>query len=210
MALVETTATGGGVWLTIAELARRKGISKQAAAKRVDKLERDGLISTRRNGRNREIELATYDRVVGQVGDAAKEQAAETRRELTGQGASEGNGSGLRDAQTERAKYDAQLKALDLAERQGQLIAVRGEHGLEAALLKVTEMLIRDLNAPMNWVGEIADAAREGEPAIRRLMRKKVRELRQTVADHLAELGGEAAEAEKTGIQIDLMFGDEQ
>jgi hypothetical protein len=134
----------------------------------------------------------------------AKEIGAETKRD---EGAPEAN-SGYRDAQTERAKYDAQLKALDLAERQGQLIPLRGEHGLETALVRVTEALLRDLGAPLNWVSEILEASREGEPALRRVLRNKVREQRTAMAQTLAKLAGEAAEAEKAGLQVDFMFGE--
>ncbi|OWV94256.1 hypothetical protein ATY81_12455 [Rhizobium sp. R72] len=194
----------GGVWITVAELARRKGVSKQTAAEKVNRLEDEGRITTRREGRRRLVELATYDRAIGVVGDAAKEIGAETKRD---DGADPAN-SGLRDAQTERAKYDAQLKALDLAERQGQLVALRGEHGLETALVRVTEALLRDLGAPLNWVSEILEASREGEPALRRVLRNKVRDQRTAMAQTLAKLAGEAAEAEKAGLQVDFMFGE--
>jgi hypothetical protein len=43
---------------------------------------------------------------------------------------------------------------------------------------------------------------------MRRLMRKKIREQRAKIAESLAALAGEAAEAEKAGLQIDLMFGE--
>lgn len=208
MTSVDTQQGDAGVWVTIAELARRKGISKQAASKRVDRLEKDGHLSTRRNGRNREVELATYDHVVGQVGDAFKEQAAETGRDIRGE-QQQPQQSGLRDAQTDRARYDAQLKALELAERQGLVVPLRGEHGLETGLVKVTEALIRDLGAPLNWVSEIMQAAAQGEGALRRLLRNKVRDQRATMAQNLAKLAGEAAEAEKSGIQVDFMFGEE-
>lgn len=200
----QTAPEAGGVWITVAELARRKGVSKQTAAEKVNRLEGEGRIVTRRDGRKRLVELATYDRAIGAVGDGAREIGAETKRDQAG----EQPGNQLRDAQTEKARYDAQLKALELAERQGQVVPLRGEHGLERALISVTEKLLRDLNAPMNWVSEIMAAASESESAVRRLMRKKIREQRAQIAENLAQLGGEAAEAEKGGIQIDLMFGE--
>ena len=74
-------ADGGGVWITCAELANRKGVSRQAVAKRVSQLERDGKIATRREGKNRLVDLAAYDRAVGEVGDAIREQTASGPRE---------------------------------------------------------------------------------------------------------------------------------
>ena len=216
MAAVETGAADVGVWLTIAELARRKGVSKQAATKRVNRLVEEGRLNVRAEGRNRLVELATYDRLVGQVGDAFKEQAAATVRETRAeksprqQTLEEVTQPGLRDAQTERAKYEARLKALDFAERTGQVVPLKGEHGIEGALIKVSDQVVRDLGQPMQWVDEIMEAARKGEPHVRRLLRTKIADLRRTVAEHLLALSGEAAQAESDGIQVDIHFeGDD-
>jgi DNA-binding IscR family transcriptional regulator len=194
-----------GVWVTVAELARRKNITRQTASERVARLEKDGLIQTRIEGRSRMVELATFDRLVGQTGNAFREQGQVSKREAA-EPAPITAGGALRDAQSERAQYEAKLKALDLAERTGQLVPVRGENGIETALVKVTEAIVRDLGTPMNWVSEIMETAREGEPALRRLLRRKIFELRQSIANRLTEIAGEAAEAEKPGVQVDIDF----
>lgn len=216
MAAVETGAADVGVWLTIAELARRKGVSKQAATKRVNRLVEEGRLNVRAEGRNRLVELATYDRLVGQVGDAFKEQAAATVRETRAEKSprqptlEEVTQPGLRDAQTERAKYEARLKALDFAERTGQVVPLKGEHGIEGALIKVSDQVVRHLGQPMQWVDEIMEASRKGEPQLRRLLRSKVAELRRAIAEDLLKISGEAAQAEADGIQIDIHFeGDD-
>lgn len=217
MVSVETDTADAGVWLTIAELARRKGVSKQAATKRVNRLEEEGKLTVRVEGRNRFVELATYDRIVGQVGDVFKEQAAATSRHMRSGSRDEKPSkeedpqqSGLRDAQTMRAGYEAKLKALDFAERTGQLVPLKGEHGIESALIKISDQLVRDLGQPMKWVDEIMEASRKGEPQVRRLLRVKIAELRRTVAEHLLALSGEATQAEADGIQIDIHFeGDD-
>ena len=213
MESVETGTADGGVWLTIAELARRKGVSKQAATKRVNRLVEEGRLTVRAHGRNRLVELATYDRIVGQVGDGFKEQAAITSRAIRGEPTRKDEDlqqSGLRDAQTLRAGYEAKLKALDFAERTGQLVPLKGEHGIEGALIKISDQLVRDLGQPMQWVDEIMEASRKGEPQVRRLIRVKIAELRRTVAEHLLTLSGEAAQAELDGVQIDIHFeGDD-
>ncbi|MBB4590181.1 DNA-binding Lrp family transcriptional regulator [Rhizobium leguminosarum] len=207
--LFETTAASSpgsdGVWLTIAELAKRKGISRQSASERINRLEQDGLIATRRVGRSRQVELATFDRAVGQTGNAFREQGAETKRETTEQPT-----AALRDAQTQRAQYESKLKALDYAERTGQLVPIKGDHGVETALVKATEVIIRELGAPLNWVSEILDTVRDGEPALRRLLRKKIHKQREVIAARLTAVAGEAAEAEKVGVQVDLDFGGEE
>jgi hypothetical protein len=213
MAAVETGAADVGVWLQIAELARRKGVSKQAVAKRVNKLVEEGKLTVRSDGRKRLVELATYDRIVGQVGDGFKEQAAATvreSREPTTGAEPDPQQSGLRDAQTLRAKYEANLKALDFAERTGQVVPLKGEHGIEGALIKVSDQVVRHLGQPMQWVDEIMEASRKGEPQLRRLLRSKVAELRRAIAEDLIKLSGEAAQAEAEGIQIDIHFeGDD-
>ncbi|TCA02734.1 winged helix-turn-helix domain-containing protein [Rhizobium leguminosarum] len=207
--LFETTAASSpgsdGVWLTIAELAKRKGISRQSASERINRLEQDGLIATRRDGRSRLVELATFDRAVGQTGNAFREQGAETKRETTEQPT-----AALRDAQTQRAQYESKLKALDYAERTGQLVPIKGDHGVETALVKATEVIIRELGAPLNWVSEILDTVRDGEPALRRLLRKKIHKQREVIAARLTAVAGEAAEAERVGVQVDLDFGGEE
>ncbi|MGO7901588.1 winged helix-turn-helix domain-containing protein [Rhizobium ruizarguesonis] len=207
--LFETTAASSpgsdGVWLTIAELAKRKGISRQSASERINRLEQDGLIATRRDGRSRLVELATFDRAVGQTGNAFREQGAETKRETP-----EPPTAALRDAQTQRAQYESKLKALDYAERTGQLVPIKGDHGVETALVKATEVIIRELGAPLNWVSEILDTVRDGEPALRRLLRKKIHKQREVIAARLTAVAGEAAEAERVGVQVDLDFGGEE
>ncbi|MBX5082153.1 winged helix-turn-helix transcriptional regulator [Rhizobium lentis] len=208
-----SSATGtDGVWLTVAELAKRKGISRQSASERIDRLERDGLIATKRDGRSRLVELATFDRVVGQTGNAFREQGAQTKREMaeTQPAAQPPVSAALRDAQTERAQYESKLKALDYAERTGQLVAIKGEHGVETALVKATEAIIRELGAPFNWVSEILETVREGEPALRRLLRRKIHEQREAIATRLAAVAGEAAEAERIGVHADIDFGGEE
>jgi DNA-binding transcriptional ArsR family regulator len=195
----------GGLWITVAELAQRKGLTRQTVAERVNRLEEEGRISTRREGRSRLVELAAYDRAVGAVGDAAKEIGAQTKRD---EGSSEN--SGLRDAQTERAKYEARLKALDFAERSGLVIPVKGENGIEGALIKICDQVLRDLGTPMQWVDDLMDASRKGEPHLRRVIRTKIAEQRKLVAEHLMALAGEAAQAEADGVNINIHFdGDE-
>ncbi|MBD9445771.1 MULTISPECIES: winged helix-turn-helix domain-containing protein [unclassified Rhizobium] len=201
-----------GVWLTIAELAKRKGISRQSASERINRLEQDGLIATRHVGRSRMVELATFDRVVGQTGNAFREQGAQTKREASEPQSSATTpvSAALRDAQTERAQYESKLKALDYAERTGALVPIKGEHGVETALVKATEAILREMNAPLNWVNEILETVREGEPALRRLLRRKIHEQREAIAARLTAVAGEAAEAERSGVQVDLDFGGEE
>jgi DNA-binding transcriptional MerR regulator len=189
------------VWISIKDLAALKGVSKQAISQRVKNLEAEGLIEVRQNGRFREVDLVSYDLAVGQTGSILKEQAAATRRDEQREPA----GSALRDAQTRRAIYETRLKALDYEERIGNLVPVRGENGMEAAIIKVCEVIIRDVGSPLNWVSEIIEAARQGEPALRRLMRRIIHDQRASIAAHLSEI----AVAEAGPFEIDIRPPDD-
>ncbi len=206
MAIVTEPQGGeGGVWITVTELARLKGVSKQTIAEKVNRLESEGRLTTRREGKKRLVELAAFDFAVGQVGDAFKELAVETGRGFR----SDASAAGLRDAQTDRARYDAQLKALELAERKGLVVPLRGEHGLETGLATVAELIVRDLGAPMDWVGVIMQAANLGENAVRTLLREKIREQRAAIAQSLMKLAGDANDATADGFEIDLSLEEE-
>ena len=192
------------VWMTVAELARVKGVQRQSLSERIARIERDGAIVTKRNGRSRLVDVAAYDRAVGQIGDAFREQAAATRLSNTEPAAPK-----LRDAQTDKLNYEARLKALDLAERTGKVVPRMGEKGVETALVKITDVLLRIFGNPMEWTPELMDAARKGEPEVRRLIRAKIREQRELASQALLRLAG-AAEAEdaSTGVYIDIDFED--
>ncbi|QKV20253.1 winged helix-turn-helix domain-containing protein [Oricola thermophila] len=182
-------ADDGGVWITVAELAKRKGVSRQAAAKRVASLEAAGKIETRKRGRSRLVELAAYDRAVDEVGDAAKESAAETTRQPAS--------PALRDHQAERAKYEARLKALDLAERERKLLPIDGEHGIEAAATRIGVALAKSFDGLARYADDIAAAvSKEGTTGARRVLKDIARSERQKIADMLAAIAsvGEAAE----------------
>jgi DNA-binding transcriptional ArsR family regulator len=183
-----------GVWLTCAELARRRNVSRAAITKRVNQLEQDGKITTRREGRSRLVELATFDRAIGETGDAFKEASAETKREV---------GSihkPLRDAQTERARYEAKMKGLDLAERQRDLLPIKGEHGIEAALVAVAIVITREIEKLANIADEIAIAtARDGVAGARRILKEEIRKCRSRIADALNEVTAKGREAEAQG-----------
>jgi DNA-binding Lrp family transcriptional regulator len=196
-------AAVGVIWLSMSELARQKGIKRQSLHERINRLERDGLIVSRRKGRSRHIDVAAYDRAVGQVGDEFKEQSADTRRDepLT-------NSPKLRDAQADKAVYDARLKALDYGERIGNLVPRRGEHGIETALIKISEVILLDMGDPINWASDMMEAARKSEHDLRRLLRQRVHELREKIAKRLLTLASEAESDSAGGVQVNIDFED--
>lgn len=191
----EDVGSGGSVaWVSISEIARRKGLHRDSVRERVDRLVEKGLLQTRKEGRSRLVDLAAYDRAIGEAGDAYKEAAAETKREAPAAH------KPLRDAQTERAQYEARLKALDLAERQGSVLPVKGDHGIEAALVRCGEVITREIDRFIDAAEDIAIAtAKDGVSGARRVLKEEIRKRRSRIADALAEVISKGREAERTG-----------
>jgi hypothetical protein len=171
-----------GLWESVAEVARRKGITRQSLNERVDRLVSEGLIKVRRDGRSKLINVAEFDRVVGEVGDAVKEGAAATRAD---DGDAEKNPA-LRDHQARAAQYTADLKFLDLEERLGRLVPVAE---VEDAAAKCAEATVRIIDRLPTYADAIAAAVGKDGPAGARAKLKEIaRELRSGIAEAHGEL----------------------
>jgi DNA-binding MarR family transcriptional regulator len=203
--MIPDDAGAGGVWVTCADLARRRGVSRAAITKRVNKLVADGLIAVREDGASRLVDVVSFDRAIGETGDAIKEQAAATRKAAAG-GAAGKPGAAMRDAQTERAQYEARMKALDLAERERQVLPIKGPHGIEAAAIRIATVLARDLDGMAARADEVATAvSREGVAGARRVLKEIAFRMRQSLAASLAEIAADGEAAEREGpIEADL------
>jgi hypothetical protein len=175
-----------GLWLSISEVARLKGKSRQAIAKRVAALVAHGLLDARpgKNG-TKLINLAQFDRAVGEVGDAIKEGAAETRAEIEAV-----ESPALRDHQARAAQYAADLKFLDLEERLGALVPVVE---VEEAAAKCAEATVRIIDRLPTYADSIASAVGKDGPAGARAKLKEItREIRQAIAEAHGELARKA------------------
>lgn len=198
---LELTTDDDGVWLPITEIARRKGVSKQALSKRVKSLEADGKVKVRRQGQRVLVDLVEYDRAVGDFGDASREAAAETvravRRGLPG--TVDPSSNGLRDVQLERARYDARMRALDYAERTGQLVPVRGPNSVEDAMVEAAAAILRSLDITMKHFDAIREAAKDGEPAVRRVIKSIIHEQRTAIGKAMQDLAEKGRAVEESG-----------
>lgn len=198
-------ADGGGVWITSAELARRRGVSRAAISKRIASL--GDAVETSRDGKSLLVELASFDRAVGEAGNAVKEQAAETAARQRNKGSA--SGPAMRDAQAERAQYEARLKALDLAERQRALLPISGAHGIEAAATEIGVVLARDLDGLVRYADEIATAvSKDGVAGARRLLKEIAVKVRRQVAESLSQIANQGTAAERDG-PIETVLPDE-
>jgi len=189
-----------GVWKSLSEIAAMRGVSKMAIKKRVDKFENAGLLQTRREGRERLVDLAAFDKAIGTAGDAYREQAAETVREEKAEPT--GQSGALRDAQTEKAQWEARRSALDVSERLGKLVPVAE---VETAMVRAGEAIVRSIEQLPSFANEIMSAAREGEPALRRKLRDIKDQLRRRAADALTlQRDAGLADEDNGGTEFDL------
>lgn len=190
-----STGAPQGVWVSISDLAKRKGVTRQSLHERVSRLVKDGLIETRQDGKKRLIDMAEYDRVVGQVGDAFREQGAETRRDAETEDT--GGSAKLRDVQIERQQYETKIRALDYAERLGRLLPLKGPSGVETAMVKAAEKIVRIIEkTPLRNLAEIEAAARIDAAHLRRVIKAMTHEMRAAVADALQTVATAAADDE--------------
>ncbi len=174
-------------------------------SKRVGQLVEAGKIDTRREGKSLLVELASFDRAIGETGDAVKEQAAATvRSQKTARDAAP-----MRDAQTERAQYEARLKALDLAARQKAILPIAGEHGIDAAAKTIGEALARELDGLGRYADDIAAAvSRDGVAGARRVLKDIGIKIRTSTAKALSTLATQGQDAERDG-PIETLLPDE-
>jgi hypothetical protein len=145
-----------------------------------------GRIATRMDGRSKLVNLAQYDRAVGETGDAVKEGAAATRAD---DGDAEKNPA-LRDHQARAAQYTADLKFLDLEERLGRLVPVAE---VEDAAAKCAEATVRIIDRLPTHADAVAAAVGKDGPAGARAKLKEIaREMRQAIADAEGDLARNA------------------
>lgn len=175
-----------GLWLSISEIARERGKSRQAIAKRVDSLVEAGKLETRAGPSGTKlVSLAQFDRAVGETGDAFKEAAAETRAEAESDATAVASPA-LRDHQSRAAQYTADLKFLDLEERLGRLVPI---DEAKQGGVKIGEAVVRILGRlPTYAEGMAAAAAKDGVQGARGMFKEIERDLRTAIAEAIGEI----------------------
>ncbi len=173
-----------GLWMSVSELAKAKGVSRQSMHERVARLEQQGAITLRPGqGRAKLVNVAEFDRAAGETLDAV--------RALNGAAAAAAGPADpvLAKEQARRAAYDADLKQLDLEERLGKLIPVAD---VEDAMTTCAETMVRGIEQLPGRADELAAAvARDGAVGARTLLKIIARELRESLARALTLRAGE-------------------
>ena len=179
---------GEGLWLSVAELGRARGISRQSAAERVGRLERLGQLTTRPGaGRSKLVNLAEFDRATADTVDGV--------RAINGGGSLVSSPAAsapivstdpvLVKEQARRAAYDADLKRLDLLERLGILVQV---DRLREDTTEIAGHMLRALDRLPSKLDEMMAVCGQGPAAGRRFLRDLGIELRTVIATNLQDL----------------------
>jgi hypothetical protein len=212
--------SGDGLWVSVRELARIKGVDVAAISRKVAGFVEKSLLSTRPGPRGAKlVNRAEYDRLVGQTGDPVKERAAETARLFREPDEAAAAPKGEIDpatAQANNAKrtsalYEAELKKLELGERLGDLIGrndlMQARDRCGASIATVIERL------PLRAAEMSAAVAKDGEAGARDLLRKISFDVSQAIAVALRSLAAEGLAQEAAGgieAEITLTVQQEQ
>lgn len=205
---VDQAGAGAGVvWLSVTALAEREGCSKSTVSEKLKQLAALGRpVPTKPEGRRLLVDAAAYLVAKRDTSDPAKVVGAETAREgraAAGMPAAEGGAgqaapqSAYIDAKTEREQIAAAVARMDYAERRGNLVAIAGPRGVEAAMVEAGRLIVQALQLGTH-AGEIAAAALAGgELAVRKLLKTIERDQLAAIADalRLMERDGKAQEA---------------
>ena len=173
-------ARPAGLRLSVSEIAQQKGVSKQAVSKRVARLEASGAIKTRRGPRGKAlINIAEYDRAIGETGDLAHAQAPDDAPLFAAADPVSETASATYSREQAREKSYK-------AERLGKLVAV---NDVAAAGSKIADALVRAIDQLPTRAGELLAASeRGGVEGIRAVLRTMGRELRDRASSELVAL----------------------
>jgi DNA-binding MarR family transcriptional regulator len=186
-----------GLWLTVTDLARRMGISKQAASKRVDRLETGGHVKTRPGPRGTKlVNLAEFDKAAGETTDAIRELNGAGEKSLPLPGAAAD--PVLAREQARRVGYAADLAKLDLDERLGKLLPIAD---VEAAMVDCAEAMVRKIDQLPTLADQVASAvAREGALGARSFLRTIARDLRKSLETEMRLIAESTQEHDGTSV----------
>ncbi len=195
--------------VSLADLARERGVSGQAIRKRVSKLEDDGvLISFRSPTGAKYVSRAAYDFAVGVTGDPVKEASAASAAVLrgavaepiarpaparmptpTGEGVGETDTPAYRDAKARDAYYAAELKRLSFEKENGQLYRVTE---IEASMVRISDAVRDAAKGIVSRAEEGAEALESGMPAFRRWLVQIGDDMCRALASKLRIIAAEA------------------
>lgn len=149
-----------GLWLSISDLASRKGVRKQTVAERVSRFEAQGLLTTRPGkGKSKLVNLAEFDRLAGETTDLGRELGAVTRRVVMAPPASPtGTDPVYTQEQARKMAYSADREKIALGEDLERLVPV---DRLDAEFARVLGPVARALTRLNTRADALLDAVTE-------------------------------------------------
>lgn len=205
--MAEHTELDDGLWLSVTDLAVRKGVRKSTISEKVARLVADGRLTTRPGkGRAKLINVAAYDVAIGEVGDGAREQGAATKAADTAAATSVPRAppdGRLRDEQTRDKAYSADLKQIELERLKGNLLLVADFEPLAEDAANRIGDIIDGLQARDSELTAIA--IKEGENGMRAALKRITRAQRTAVVIAMKDMATAAcsrATAAAAGVQV--------
>lgn len=187
MAEHPNTPEADGLWVTITELAQRKGIGKPAVSERVARFEAQGLLTTRPGkGKAKLVNLAEFDRVAGETTDLGREQGAATRRAAAALPSPSGGSDPVyTQEQARKMAYSADREKIALGEDLDRLVPV---DRLEAEFARVLAPIARALTRLSARADDVTAAVGEnGKAGARAFLEGLGADISNMIADAAAE-----------------------
>lgn len=185
-----------GLWLSVTDLAKAKGVSKPAITQIIQRWAQIGTpVSTRKEGKKLLVNVAEFDRIKGEVGDLVRDQTPE---------ATPGTGDPVfAREQARRMAYDADLKQLELDEKLGNLVPTANA---DKAGAELTAMLNRACEQiPARAEDMAAAVAKDGVAGGRSWLKLAMVDLRNRFADELERIIANAVNGTDGEREIETM-----
>jgi DNA-binding MarR family transcriptional regulator len=186
--MTDDSGDESSLWLSLSDLARQRGITKQVLSRQVTRFEGMGLIETRDGkGGRKLICVADFNR-------AANAMARRPRRSppLDPAEAMARRNDTLTAAETltrenaRKAAYLADLAKLNLEERLGRLVVL---DDIVSATVQLGETIIRQIDQLPSRAEEFAAAvAKDGKAGARMMLKDFVADVREAISRDLAAL----------------------
>lgn len=213
--------------VSLADLARERGVSGQAIRKRVSKLEADGVLETHRSqGGGKFVSRSAFDFAVGVAGDPVKESSAASAALLRagdddpsvrtapsrtppsmGDAGVDAGSPAYRDAKARDAYYAAELKRLTYERESGQLYRVEE---VEAAMVRIADAVKDAAKSIVSRAEEGAEALETGMPAFRRWLVLVGDDICRALAGDLRIIADEAARSSDPAIEPEVEVAEEE
>ncbi len=191
-------AESDGLWATISELARLRGVDKAAISRRVTRLEAQGLLQTRHGkGGTKLVNVAAFDRATEETTDAIRElNGAQAAASAVLAPVMPGDPILARE-QARRDAYSADLSKLDLDERLGKLMPVEDHFRI---LDSIYDPIVRMIDQMPDRADEMEAAeARDGAAGRRNFLRRLALAQREAIDKAMSALAESLARGAADG-----------